>query len=139
MKIDTRDIFEQIGNVFYAVATDQRIKKIEQGELKGLIAKDWLPRHLSTDGFVSNEAHFIIMTMDANAGEQVSAPDAFNEFSKFYLKHKEVFSTELIKRIVDTAIEITDVFKADNLNENIHLRNLKELFNLVNEASGSNS
>ena len=43
MKIDNRDIFEQIGNLFYSIAADQHVKPLEVGELKALISKDWLP------------------------------------------------------------------------------------------------
>jgi hypothetical protein len=128
MKIDIRDIFEQIGNAFYAVATDLHVKPIEQGELKSIIAKDWLPRNESADGVVSNEAHCIMMSMDANESEHLSSSDAFKEFSKFFQFHHESFTNDLMKRILDTANEIANTFKRDNSSENGHLKNLKELF-----------
>jgi hypothetical protein len=128
MKIDIRDIFEQIGNAFYAVATDLRVKPIEQGELKSIIAKDWLPRNQSGDGMISNEAHCIMMAMDANEGERLTSNDAFKEFSKFYQLHRDFFTTELMKRILDTANEIASTFKKGNSSDNSYLKNLKELF-----------
>jgi hypothetical protein len=128
MKIDIRDIFEQIGNAFYAVATDFHVKPIEQGELKSIIAKDWLPRNQSADGMISNEAHCIMMSMDANEGERLTSNDAFKEFSKFYQLHRDFFTTDLMKRILDTANEIASTFKKGNSSDNSHVRNLKELF-----------
>lgn len=114
MKIDNRDIFEQIGNLFYAVAADQHVKPLEVAELKSLISKDWLPRNHGHEPIVSDETHFILMTMDTLEGNQTDAKDAFRDFSKFYKLHPEVFTRELKQRIVDTALEITRVFKADN-------------------------
>jgi len=128
MKIDIRDIFEQIGNAFYAVATDLRVKRIEQGELKSIIAKDWLPRNESVEGTVSNEAHCIFMSMDANDSEHLSSNDAFKEFSKFFQLHHESFTVDLMKRILDTANEIAHTFKKNDSSEYDHLKNLKELF-----------
>jgi len=128
MKIDIRDIFAQIGNAFYAVAVDQQLAPIEQGQLKNIVAKDWLPRNESADGAVSNQAHCILLTMDANEGEHLSATDAFKEFSKFYQLHRDSFTIDLMKRILDTANEIACTFKRAKLIENGHLKSLMSLF-----------
>jgi hypothetical protein len=133
MKIDNRDIFEQIGNLFYAIAADQHVKPLEVGELKSMISKDWLPRNLSESG-VSDETHCIIMTMDSLTGSNATAKEAFNAFSKFYALHSEVFSKEVKQRMLDTAVEITKIFKADNPFSNPHLVALRDLlrFHKVN-------
>ncbi len=131
MKIDSRDIFEQIGNLFYAIASDQHVKPLEVGELKSLISRDWLPRNLN-DGTVSDETHCIMITMDSLATNQVNAKDAFDDFSRFYSLHPEVFSSELKGRILGTALSITSVFEADNPNDNRKLSMLKSLFNTDN-------
>lgn len=125
MKIEARDIFEQIGNAFYAVANDQRVQAVRRGELKTIVSGDWLPRNDTNDGIASNEAHCILMTIDANEQENLSAMDAFKEFSKFYLLHQDVFSGELRRKILDTAVEITDAFDGNN----DILKSLNELFN----------
>jgi hypothetical protein len=129
MKIDNRDIFEQIGNLFYAIAADQHVKPIEVGELKSLISKDWLPRNLG-ESLVSDETHFILITMDALEGNKTTAKEAFSDFSKFYSLHPEVFSKELKQRMLDTAVEITKIFKEDNPFSNPHLIALRELLKL---------
>lgn len=126
MKIDNRDVFEQIGNLFYSIAADQNVKPIEAGELKSLISKDWLPRNLNETG-ISDETHYILMAMDALEGSKVTSKKAYNEFLKFYRLHPEVFSTEVTQRILDTALEITRVFKGDNPFENPHMAALRDL------------
>lgn len=126
MRIDNKDVLEQIGNLFYAIAADQHVKPLEVAELKSLISKDWLPRNLR-ESFVSDETHYILLTMDALAGNKATAEEAFNEFSKFYALHPEGFSNEVKQRMLDTAVGITRIFKADNPFNNPHLIALKAL------------
>ncbi len=128
MKIDTRDVFEQIGNLFYAIAAEQHVKPLEVAELKLLISRDWLPRNREeTRSVVSDETHFILTTMDTLQGAETSAQQAFNQFAKFYSLHPEIFTTELTRRIVETATEITQIFKADNPLDNATLIAVKAL------------
>jgi hypothetical protein len=128
MKIDNRDIFEQIGNVFYAIAAEQHVKPLEVGELKSLISKDWLPRNRKgNESIVSDETHWIIMAMDTLEGNGASAKEAFREFSSFYQIHPELFTEEIKQRIQDTAVKITKIFKADNPFDNGQLVALKDL------------
>ena len=128
MKIDNRDIFEQIGNLFYAIAANQHVKPLEIAELKLLISSDWLPRNFEKDqSIIPDETHFIIFTMDTLAANGVQAQEAFNEFAKFYTIHPEVFSNELRERILKTAVDIVKIFKADNPLENTMVKALKQL------------
>jgi hypothetical protein len=129
MKIDNKDIFEQIGNLFYAIAADQNVKPIEVAELKSLISKDWLPRNLN-ERVVSDATHCILVTMDSLKGNKATAKEAYDEFLKFYRAHSEVFSSEVKERMLDTALEIIKVFRADNPLNNPHVDALRNLLNL---------
>ena len=131
MKVDNRDIFEQIGNLFYAIAAEQRVKPIEVGELKSLVSKDWLPRTpLGNDFVISNETNCILLAMDTLEGNRTAAKDAYIEFAKFFSMHPEVFTNEVRERILNTAVDITRIFKADNPGENVQLTALKDLLGL---------
>jgi hypothetical protein len=128
MKIDNRDIFEQIGNLFYAIAAVQHVKPLEIAELKLLISSEWLPRNFETDqSIIPDETHFILFTMDTLAANSVSAQEAFNEFAKFYTVHPEVFSNELKERVLKTAIDIVKIFEANSPLDNVILKALKQL------------
>jgi hypothetical protein len=136
MKVDNRDVFGQIGTLFYSVAARQHVKPLEAGELKSMISKDWLPRNLrGSDSMISDETHWIILTMDALEAEGTSAIEAFKEFSRFYMLHPEVFTKETKQRILDTAVEITKIFKADNPSDNAQVVALKELFGVTFEKA----
>lgn len=128
MKIDNRDIYEQIGNAFHAVAADQHIKPLEVGELKFLISRDWLPRNSVPGEAASNEAHSIFLAMDALQANGVSSVEAFKDFEKFVGLHQEVFTEELKQRIVETSGKIVTIFSERDQVRNAHFEALKELF-----------
>jgi hypothetical protein len=131
MKIDNSDIYEQIGNLFYAIAADQHIKPLEIAELKLLVNRDWLPRNTKdSEPMVSSEAHAILVMMDSLQGNNVSPSDAYKEFSAFYALHPEVFSKELKKQIFETASDIVKIFAADNTSGNKHFAELKSMLQL---------
>jgi len=132
MKIDSREIFEQIGNLFYAVAIEQHIKPLELGEMKLLIRQRWMPRNFEEyQSIVTDETHLILMTMDMLRSDEVSAHHAFNQFARFYSIYPEVFTQELKQHILDTCLEFTRIFHADNPLDNIILIELKALFDNV--------
>lgn len=127
MKIDNRDIFEQVGNVFYAVAAGQNVKALKVDDLKSLIAKDWLPRAHGSEPVASHEAHCILMTMDALEASRTTARDAFKEFSKFYDLHSHIFTADVKQRILATAEEIDQAFQTGLSHENAQLIRLRDL------------
>jgi hypothetical protein len=129
MKTDNRDIYEQIGNLFYAVAADQHVKPLEVAELKLLVTKEWLPRNSQKQEFpISDEAHCILIAMDTLQANQATASEAYREFSKFFSMHPEAFTPELKKNISHTVAEIVEIFQEDNTSVNTHQQALKDLF-----------
>lgn len=104
METFKREIFEQLGNLFYAIAAEQHAPLITSGELKMAIKKDWLSATIG-DGAqkVSEAAHLIGVTIDSLQNEQVPSPDAFAAFESFYRKHEEQFSHALKKQVLETA------------------------------------
>lgn len=136
MKTDNRDIFEQIGNLFYAVAADQHINPLEVAELKMLVTKEWLPRNFQTQEFpLSDEAHCILIAIDALQANRATAAMAFHEFSKFFSLHPEAFTSELKKNIVHTVAEIVEIFKEAGASVNTYQQALKDLFETENTPS----
>jgi hypothetical protein len=134
MSIENRDVFEQVGNLFYAIAIEQKMKPIETGELKLLISEDWIPRS-SQDFPLPEESHYILLTIDALLAENTSAEDAYRGFAKFYSFHENVFTRELRRRILQTATEIVNLFRGDEKVPNKHLASLRELFDIRSDVN----
>lgn len=111
MKIDIEDIYEQAGNLFYAIAKEQGIQAIQMAELKLLISNNWLPRY--TDGhdyFPTPAAHTILITLDALQASDTTAREAYNRFVEFYILHTHAFTHELRTHIEETVLEIVRIF-----------------------------
>ncbi len=122
------DIFEQMGNLFYAIALDQHVEPLQFGELKMLLRKDWLDEltPISTSN-VTEASHLVSLKMDTLQAESATAEDAFNEFTKFYATHREQFSAALKEKIGKTAEAITEVFPLEHNIKNNHITKLKML------------
>lgn len=104
METFRREIFEQLGGLYYAIAAEQRTPLIMSGELKMAIKKDWLSAaNGGGQQQVSEAAHLMGVTIDALQNEQISASDAFAAFEMFYRMHEEQFSQALKKQILETA------------------------------------
>jgi hypothetical protein len=124
MKPDSREFFEQLGNLFYSLALDRSIEPIEFSELKMLISKDWMAQPQDSDLPVPENVHFMFVEMDALQGTQVSSADAFNSFARYYAEHPEVFTTALLDRIRETAASINGLFPVPNPNKKDHFSDL---------------
>jgi len=112
MKTDNREFFEQLGNLFYALAVGHSIEPIEVSELKMLISKDWMAYPQDSDLPIPQDVHFMFFEMDTLEGAQTSASEAYNNFAKFYRLHPEVFNAALTDTIKQTATSINSLFPA---------------------------
>lgn len=124
-----REIFEQLGNLFYSIAKDQHVTPLQFGELKMILRKDWLtdPKHIGSDS-VPEAVHLIIFAMDTLQGQSASPESAFESFTNFYAEHREQFSEALKDEIIRTAMEVTRVFPSGSGRINNHIQKLKLLF-----------
>lgn len=104
METFRREIFEQLGNLFYALATEQHASLITLGELKMAVKKDWLSAENGGGAQkVSEAAHVIGVTIDSLQNDKMPSFEAFAAFERFYRKHEEQFSYALKKQILESA------------------------------------
>lgn len=124
MKSDSREFFEQLGNLFYSLAVDRSVEPIEISELKMLISKDWMGQPQDSNQPVPQNVHLMFVEMDTLQGNQVSSAEAFNSFAQYYAGHPEVFTTALVDRIRETATAINGLFPGHNHNKKDHFNDL---------------
>src|SRR5687768_16433568 len=127
MKTDNREFFEQLGNLFYALAVGHSIEPIEVSELKMLISKDWMAYPQDSDLPIPEDVHFMFFEMDTLEAAQASALEAYNNFAKFYRLHPEVFTPALVDRIIETAASINSLFPARIPSKKDYFAELTEL------------
>jgi hypothetical protein len=136
MKSDSREFFEQLANLFYALAVDRSIEPIEFSELKMLISKEWMAHPQDSNLPIPENVHLMFVEMDTLQATQVPSADAFNGFAQYYTMHSEVFTPVLLDRIKKTATSINDLFPAQNPNKKDHFGDLlillKKKMNITN-------
>jgi hypothetical protein len=129
MKIDMQDIFEQAGNLFYAVAKEQGLQAIQLAELKLLINENWLPRYNEgKDNFPTPAAHTILITLDSLEAADATAKEAYGKFAQFYILHTEAFTHELQVHISETVQEIIRIFPSAPGKHNQYGEAIQDLF-----------
>lgn len=124
-----REVFEQLGKLFYAMAKDQQVQPVEIGGLKMMMRKDWLadPQYSTINRF-SEASHLIINTIDSLQDQMASSEQVFNDFDRFYETHFEQFSAALKQQILATAVSITQIFPSGRQLKNNRIKKLKLLF-----------
>lgn len=131
MTPDNCNIYQQIGNLFYALAAGQHIKPSEVPQFKLLVAKEWLMGDLCHEKFrMSDATHSIIVAIDTMQTNNVSHIKAYKEFSRFFSLHPEAFSHQLRENIYHTANKIIKLFTETNHNDPDNLWFLKDLLQL---------
>jgi hypothetical protein len=127
MSITNRTIYTQLGNLFYSVASCEKLNLLHVEQLKLLISKDWVPRSWDDELLLSDEGHFILTEIDALYEIKVSAHDAYTAFARFYSMHPELFSLETKNKMDATSEEIAEHFTEDEVNSNPYLKSSRKL------------
>lgn len=124
MKTDNREFFEQLGNLFYALAVDRSIEPIEFSELKMIISKYWMSQPQDSELPIPQDVHFMFVEMDTLQTTEVPSSEGYNSFARFYSLHPESFTTELVDRIKETATSIDALFPKHHPYKKNHLSDL---------------
>lgn len=127
MRIENREFFEQLGKLFYALAKDRSIDPIEISELKMLISKDWMSQPQDSDLPIPQDVHFMFVEMDTLQALETSSTEAYTSFAQFYTLYPEVFTSELVDRILETATAINTLFPGHHSYRKNHLSDLSIL------------
>ncbi len=122
MEAFKREIFEQLGNLFYAVAVEQHMSLIASGELKMAVRKDWLTEanRDNAQNNVSEAAHLIGVAIDSLQSDRTTSSEAFSAFETFFRKHEEQFSYALKKQILETADTIVNMLPSHGKSNERH-------------------
>ena len=129
METFKRDIFEQLGNLYYALAAERHFPSITSGELKMALRKDWLSPEKGEPRAIPEAAHLMSVAIDTLETERTPYEMAYATFEDFYRKHEEQFSYALKKQILETAETVMRVIPSEGGKDRCYAR-LKELVGL---------
>ncbi|KYG82467.1 hypothetical protein [Roseivirga echinicomitans] len=112
--------YESIAHLFYGVAVvDNHVRTEEKEVIKELVDKDWT---FAADDLDSAETIFAILKK--LFAEQYDKEEAFLNFKKFFTEHRELFTEELKKKIMQGANKIVGAFAGINKSESVLISRL---------------
>lgn len=134
MKTITREFFEQLGNLFYALAVDRSMEPIEFSELKLLISKNWMAQPQDADLPVPEGIHSIFYTIDTLLATNVPSEETYGDFARYYAMNPEIFTDKRVERIRETANDINTLFPMRSTKSKNHLEDLLHLIRVKEDA-----
>ena len=128
MHINYQKIYEQLGYLFYAIASADRHARNKEFEiLKQDITKEWIPMESSTDEFGTDAANYIYFTFDNLLDQEADPEEAFASFKEYFELHSHAFDETLRRKIETTAMHMTKAFAHKNKTEAKIIKELKKL------------
>jgi hypothetical protein len=135
MIINYQKIYEQLGYLFYAIASADRHSRNKEFEiLKQDIEKEWIPHENSTDEFGTDAANYIYFTFDNLLDREYDPNDAFESFKEYFEMHSDAFDDKLRKRINKTVAHMANAFVHKNKTETHILKELHKLLQTKKHA-----
>lgn len=130
MKINYQKIYEQLGYLFYALASaNKHLREREYEVLKKDIERDWIPLEDSTDEFGTDAANYIYFTYDSLVDQDYPPLDAFRSFQQYFEEHARAFDREIRERIRKTSLDMANALPHPNKTEEYIIRELQKMLN----------
>ncbi len=127
MIVNYLKIYEQLGYLFYALASADKHLRIKEYEiLKKDIEREWIPLESSTDEFGTDAANYIYFTYDSLVEQDLSPIEAFNSFRDYFELHAGAFD-EVVRRKIKTTAEHMAKAVGNNKTEAYIIKELKRL------------
>ncbi|MEO6683192.1 MAG: TerB family tellurite resistance protein [Ginsengibacter sp.] len=121
------ELYTELGKLFYHLASaDGKVQGAEKEALQTLIKSKWKPLEDSADEFGTDLSNLIGFSFDYESSE-VETENGFESFMVFYKQNKAQFKPEIIKRILETAEEISIAYRGRNKDEKEFIINLRSL------------
>ncbi|MBQ4915932.1 hypothetical protein J8L85_15865 [Maribacter sp. MMG018] len=122
-------LYENLGKLFYAVASiDGNVHTKEIEHLRSFIRSYWLDIDEIEDEFGTDAAFMIETAFDWLFANETDPKESYNEFVEFYEEHKEKFTPEIKRLVMDTGNAMANAFAGKNKSELILLAKIEILF-----------
>ncbi|MEE3999611.1 hypothetical protein V1T75_04600 [Tenacibaculum sp. FZY0031] len=122
----TEEFYKNIANLFYAVSmADKNITIEEKKRIVKRVELNWATSENKSD------SELIYETLRELIKEKVTSEEAYEDFKRYYLTHKEDFTKKVMHDLLAASHEISTSYAGKNKSELIILARLYKLFNLV--------
>ncbi|GAB5525884.1 MAG: hypothetical protein Roseis2KO_37560 [Roseivirga sp.] len=117
---DSADFYESLAHLFYAMAVvDNNVRIVEKQKIRELVNKAW-----STQSDNLNISGIMFPILKRLFEDQYDKELAFLNYKEFFLKHRDLFSEELKKKIMYSTNKIADAFNGRNKSESVLISRL---------------
>lgn len=131
-----RELYENLGKLFYAIAAaDKIVSKEEIRVLYEIVEKEWVPVEDSSDEYGTDLSFQIEVIFDWYKDNDFSAEAAYEKFETYQKEHTGLFDADLNDLIWKTANSIAQAFPGKNRSEILMLIRLKSLLHIHNMVS----
>ncbi len=125
--------YQKLGYLFYSIAkSDKRVSPAEIVTLQQIIREDWMSLDDTTDLYGSDSAYQIHIIFDFLYEKDFYSESAYTIFSRYFKEHLELFSEDVIDRIIHSASRIAESLNGHNKSE---LRALTRLQLLIGKEN----
>lgn len=123
--------YQNLGKLFYAIAAvDKEVRESETSKLKECVRKLWLNVDDLEDSFGTDAAYQIEIVFDwLHSDDELNSKACYDDFVNFKNDHKDLFSKNIKRRILQTANAIAESFSGKNKSELILLAKLNNDLN----------
>ncbi len=124
----TKEMYEQLGRLFYAVAAiDRSVKEKEVAELNRIVQEEWVPAESHKDAFGTDIAYQIEIVFDWLLAEDTEAEACWQDFRAYHDAHPALFTPALNALIIRTVDSIAHAFSGVNKAESQLLHDIHVL------------
>lgn len=122
--------YQQLGKLFYAVASaDRTVRKEEIEKLIEIVKKEWVPIENTFNEFGDDSAFQIAIVFDWLVENDWTSSKIIPDFEYFKKQHPSLFTPQANALILKTAKAISNSFSGENISESILIDKLKGILN----------
>lgn len=126
----SRAFYQQLARLFYAIAaTDGKVRKEEEEELKKIVKNEWLNFDASFDEYGIDFACYILITFDWLQENDWGIKRAISDFKTYKKSNKDLFTDPINQLILKTSTAIASAFAQRNKSEPVLLSKLNMVLN----------
>lgn len=129
----SRAFYQQLARLFYAIAaTDGKVRKEEEEELKKIVKNEWLSFDTSCDEYGIDFVCYILITFDWLQENDWGIKRAISDFKTYRKSNKELFTDPINQLILKTSAAIASAFAQRNKSELLLISQLSMALNSKN-------
>ncbi len=125
--LNYKQFYKELGRLLYAISSsDGKVRKQEVEALREFVLKELAPFEPSSDSSGMNKAFYTQFEFDDVLKKQISATEAFLDFSNYIKINAKHIDEHLKTSIINAVEKVASAYKKTNKKENEMINKLKQ-------------